>query len=80
MLCQALFEMGRWDDALTEIAVMPENLKESVANCCEFGIAALISFYRGEAAAARGFLAAADPHAARIGRQVHFFAGVGPQP
>jgi tetratricopeptide (TPR) repeat protein len=69
MLGQALFEMGRWDDALTEIAVVPENLKESFANCCEFGIAALISFYRGDTAAARGFLAAADPHAARIGRR-----------
>ena len=69
MLGQALFEMGRWDDALTEIAVVPENLKESIMNCCEFGIAALISFYRGDAAAARGFLAAADPHAARIGHR-----------
>jgi tetratricopeptide (TPR) repeat protein len=69
MLCQALFEMGRWDDALAEIAVMPKNLKESLMNCCEFGIAALISFYRGDAAAARGFLAAADPHAARIGHR-----------
>jgi hypothetical protein len=44
-------------------------LKESFANCCEFGIAAVISFYRGDAAAARGFLAAADPHATRIGRR-----------
>jgi tetratricopeptide (TPR) repeat protein len=69
MLGQALFEIGRWDDALTEIAVVPENLKESFVNCCEFGIAALISFYRGDTAAARGFLAAADPHAARIGRR-----------
>jgi hypothetical protein len=44
-------------------------LKESFASCCESGIAALISFYRGETAAARGFLAAADPHAARSGHR-----------
>jgi tetratricopeptide (TPR) repeat protein len=69
MLGQALFEMGRWDDALTEIAVVPENLKESFANCCEFGIAALIGFYRGDTATARGFLAAADPYGARISRR-----------
>jgi tetratricopeptide (TPR) repeat protein len=69
MLGQALFETGRWDDALTEVAVVPGNLKESAASCCEFGIAALISFYRGDTVAARGFLAAADPHAARIGRR-----------
>jgi tetratricopeptide (TPR) repeat protein len=69
MLGQALFEMGRWDDALTEIAVVPENLKESFANCCEFGIAALISLYRGDTATARGFLAAADPYGAQISRR-----------
>ena len=28
MLGQALYEMGRWDGALTEIAVMPEDLKD----------------------------------------------------
>ncbi len=28
VLGQALYEMGRWDDALTEIAVVPEDLKE----------------------------------------------------
>jgi tetratricopeptide (TPR) repeat protein len=68
-LGQALFETGRWDDALSELAVVPENLQESAANCCEFGTAALISFYRGDTATARGFLAAADPHAKRIGRR-----------
>jgi hypothetical protein len=35
--------------------------------CCDLGIAALISFHRGEAAAARRHLAAADPHADRLG-------------
>jgi DNA-binding CsgD family transcriptional regulator len=66
MLGQALFETGRWDDALTEMAVVPENLKESVASCVEFGIAAEISFHRNEPEAARQYLAAVEPHAQRI--------------
>jgi tetratricopeptide (TPR) repeat protein len=66
MLAQALFEIGRWDDALTEIATVPDDLKEAFAICCERGIAALISFHRGDATAAHGFLSVADPHAARI--------------
>jgi tetratricopeptide (TPR) repeat protein len=69
MLGQALFEIGRWDDALTEITVVPENFKESFASCWEAGIAALISFYRGDAAVARGFLAAAELHATQVGRR-----------
>ncbi|MCW2892935.1 MAG: LuxR family transcriptional regulator fused with ATPase domain [Actinomycetia bacterium] len=69
VLGQLLFETGRWDEGLAEMAVMPESLKEVGAVCTELGIAALISFHRGAAAAARGFLAAADPHAARIGRR-----------
>ena len=32
-LCQALHELGRWDDALTEIAVMPEDLKDHHVAC-----------------------------------------------
>ena len=48
VLGQALYEMGRWDDALTEIAVMPDDLKEPVAACCDFGIAAEISFHRND--------------------------------
>jgi tetratricopeptide (TPR) repeat protein len=67
ILGQALFEMGRWDDALTEITVVPEELKEALAVCCERGIAALINFHRGNVTAAREFLSAADPYATRIG-------------
>ena len=32
-LGQALYELGRWDDALTEIAVMPEDLKDPMIVC-----------------------------------------------
>jgi tetratricopeptide (TPR) repeat protein len=69
MLGQALFEIGRWDDALTEIAVVPDDLKEAFAICTESGIAAVISFHRGDVTTARGFLSAADPYATRIGQR-----------
>jgi tetratricopeptide (TPR) repeat protein len=68
-LGQLLFQAGRWDDALAEVGIVPESLKEPVAACCELGIAAVISFHRGETAAARRHLAAASPHAKRIGRR-----------
>jgi DNA-binding NarL/FixJ family response regulator/tetratricopeptide (TPR) repeat protein len=69
-LGQLLFDTGRWDDALAEVDVLPEDLKEPVASCCDLGIAAVICFHRGETAAARGHLAAAVPHARRIGSRV----------
>ncbi len=69
-LGQLLFETGRWDDALAEIETVPEDLKEPAAACCDLGIAAVISFHRGEIAAARRHLAAAVPHAERIGHRL----------
>ena len=66
-LGQLLFHTGRWDDALAEVAILPENLKEPGAACCDLGIAAVISFHRGETATARHHLAAAGPHAERLG-------------
>ncbi len=66
-LGQLLFETGRWDDALAEVEVVPEDLKEPAGACCELGIAAVICFHRGEADVARRHLAAAAPHAERIG-------------
>jgi DNA-binding CsgD family transcriptional regulator len=69
-LGQLLFETGRWDDALTEVEILPENLKEPGAACCDLGIAAVISFHRGEIGAARRHLAAAVPHAKRIGHRL----------
>ena len=69
-LGQLLFQTGRWDDALAEIAILPEDLKEPAVACDELGIAAVISFHRGETGAARGYLTAADPHAGRIGHRL----------
>ena len=65
-----LFETGRWDDALAEVEILPEDLKEPGAACCDLGIAAVICFHRGETAAARRHLAAAVPHAKRIGHRL----------
>jgi DNA-binding NarL/FixJ family response regulator len=70
VLGQLLFETGRWDDALAEVTIVPENLKEPGAACCDLGVAAVISFHKGEIGAARRHLAAADPHAQRIGHRL----------
>jgi DNA-binding CsgD family transcriptional regulator len=69
-LGQILFETGRWDDALAEVAVVPENLKVPVVACCDLGIAAVVSFHRGDLGAARQHLAAVDRHAGRIGHRL----------
>jgi DNA-binding CsgD family transcriptional regulator/tetratricopeptide (TPR) repeat protein len=69
-LGQLLFDTGRWDDAMAEVEVLHEDLKEPAAACCDLGIAAAICFHRGEVTAARGHLAAAVPHAQRIGTRV----------
>jgi DNA-binding CsgD family transcriptional regulator len=66
---QLLFQTGRWDAALTEVGALPEDLNEPGVACCDLGIAAVISFHRGENGAARDYLAAADPHAQRLGRR-----------
>ena len=68
-LGQLLFETGRWDDALAEVESLPENLKEPAVACCDLGIAAVISFHRGEIDAAKRHLAAAVPHAKRLGHR-----------
>jgi len=69
-LGQLLFETGRWDDALAEVAILPENLKEPGVACCDLGISAVIGFHRGETGAARYHLAAAAPHAERLGHRL----------
>ena len=69
-LRQLLFDTGRWDDAMAEVEVLHDDLKEPGAACCDHGIAAVICFHRGEITAARGHLAAAVPYAQRIGNRV----------
>jgi DNA-binding CsgD family transcriptional regulator/tetratricopeptide (TPR) repeat protein len=69
-LGQLLFETGHWDDALTEVEILHENLRAPEVVCMNHGIAAVISFHRGEADTARRHLADAVPHAELIGNRV----------
>jgi DNA-binding CsgD family transcriptional regulator/tetratricopeptide (TPR) repeat protein len=69
-LSQLLFNTGRWDDALAEVEILHEDLKEPIAACSDLGIAAIICFHRGEVTVARRHLAAAVPHAQRTGSRV----------
>ena len=69
-LGQLLFDTGQWDEALAEVEILQEDLKEPSAGCSDHGIAAVICFHRGELAAARDHLAAAAPHARRLGNRV----------
>jgi DNA-binding CsgD family transcriptional regulator/tetratricopeptide (TPR) repeat protein len=70
LLGNLLFDSGRWDDALAEVEVVQEDLKAPDAACSDLGVAALISLHRGETGAARRHLAAAAPHARRIGHRL----------
>ena len=69
-LGQLLFHTGSWDDALTEVGVIQEVTKDPGVACCDHGVAAVICFHRGETTTARRHLAAAAPHAERIGGRV----------
>lgn len=68
-LSQLLYETGRWDEALIEVQIVPDGLKEPAGACCELGIAAVISFHRGDLGTARRHLGAAVPHSGRIGHR-----------
>jgi len=70
-LGQLLLDTGEWDDALVEVDVLPEDLKDPSVVCCDRGVAAIICFHRNQAATARRHLAAAAPHARRIEHRVH---------
>ena len=69
LLGQALSEMGRWDEAMSEIAAVPEDLKEPIAACCERGIAAVIGFHRNQPEVARRHLTTAEQYAKRSGHR-----------
>jgi DNA-binding CsgD family transcriptional regulator/tetratricopeptide (TPR) repeat protein len=69
-LGQALFETGRWDEALAEMVIVPQDLKEPGDACCELGIAAVVALHRGDIDASRRYLSMADPHAKRIGQRL----------
>jgi DNA-binding CsgD family transcriptional regulator len=70
VLAQILFDAGRWDDALTCTANLPEDLKEPSVACCDLAIGALINFHRGQNEAASQCLNATSPLAKRIGHRL----------
>jgi hypothetical protein len=67
---QILFETGLWDEAISEALSGSADVNEPVGACCDLGIAAVISLHRGERETALRHLAAAAPHAARIGSRL----------
>jgi DNA-binding NarL/FixJ family response regulator len=69
-LGQLLFATGRWDDALVEVERLPQDLQEPAAACFDLGMAAVISFHRGEVAAARRHLEAVTSYAERLGHRL----------
>ncbi|MBC6449843.1 helix-turn-helix transcriptional regulator [Actinokineospora xionganensis] len=69
-LSELLFDVGRWGDALAEVAAVAEEAKDPGVACCDHGIAAVIALHRGDPDAARDHLRAAEPNAARIGNRV----------
>jgi DNA-binding CsgD family transcriptional regulator len=69
VLGQALFETGRWDDALAAVAAVPESVKEPRAAACDLAVAAEIRLRRKDLDAAREHLAGAEARAQRAGRR-----------
>lgn len=69
-LGQLLLGTGRWDDALAEVDVVPDDRKDPSVVCCDHGVAAIIHFHRGEAAAAHRHLDISAPYSERIGDRV----------
>jgi DNA-binding CsgD family transcriptional regulator len=69
-LGELLFEVGRWDDAQAEVENLPDDFKDPGVICCDRGIAAMITFHRGDSATARRHLSLAAPSAEKIGTRV----------
>jgi DNA-binding CsgD family transcriptional regulator len=71
-VAELLFDVGRWDDALTEVDLLVGTSKNPVVECVGYGIAATIRLHRGDESA-RVHLADAETYAKRIGDR-----GIGP--
>lgn len=72
VLSEQLFDTGRWDDALADVAQVEGPLgysRNPVVECVGHGIAATIRLHRGDPTA-QWHLTAAAPYAALIGRRV----------
>ncbi|HEY0806290.1 MAG TPA: LuxR C-terminal-related transcriptional regulator, partial [Pseudonocardiaceae bacterium] len=67
---QLCYDSGDWDDALVEVELLPDELKNPLVSCCDHGIAAVINLHRGNTAAARSHLAAVAPYQQELGDRV----------
>jgi DNA-binding NarL/FixJ family response regulator len=70
VLGELLLDTGRWDDALLAVTAVPDDLKDPAGACCDLGVAAVISFHRGDARAGREYLVAAQRPAELVGGRV----------
>ncbi|GAA3881702.1 hypothetical protein GCM10022243_52780 [Saccharothrix violaceirubra] len=66
-LGQLLFDAGRWDEALLEVDLLPDDLKHPMVSRCDHGVAASIHLHRNEVDAAAGHLRAALPDGHVVG-------------
>lgn len=69
-LGELLFDVGRWDEALAEVAAIPDDVKDPGVACCDHGVAGVIGFHRGRPEQARRHVELAAPCARRIGNRV----------
>ncbi|MCP2306572.1 ATP-binding protein [Actinokineospora globicatena] len=69
-LGELLFDVGRWDDAVTEVTALADEVKDPGVACCDHGNAALIALHRGDPDTGAAHLAAAAEPAKRIGNRV----------
>ncbi|MER6794406.1 helix-turn-helix transcriptional regulator, partial [Amycolatopsis mediterranei] len=67
---QLMLGAGRWDDALAEVDVVPDDQKDPGVVCCDHGVAAIIHLHRDETTAARHHLDVAARHSERAGDEV----------
>jgi len=69
VLGELLFDVGRWDDALAEVDLLPAGTEDPVVECTDHGVAATIALHRGDADASR-HLADAEKYADRLGDRI----------
>jgi len=69
-LGQLCYDSGMWDDALVEVELVADELKNPVVVCCDHGNSAAINLHRNNIAAARAHLAAAAPYESELGDRV----------
>ncbi|MFC0431241.1 AAA family ATPase [Kutzneria buriramensis] len=68
-LVQLSYDSGCWDDALVDVDLVADELKNPVVAACDHGIAALIQLHRGDHVAAARHLDIARASGAQLGER-----------